>query len=140
MANNITTILVGGALMVIASSCEKGTHALIDVRSSSDVLFSIPEDETQYYCINSVEIRRYLGGSESTNYKVVWRIKLKPNQSGLCDLKISYPRIPPTFTAEITSERLPAGDYTVVIDGGIGTASGEFTIPQNWESKPANPQ
>lgn len=136
MADKVDGLWIGGwAVMLALSGCEQGTEALIDVRSNSDILFSIPEKEAQHYCINSVEVRRYVGGTQSMNYEVSWRIKLKPGQSGPCDSQINYPKTPATFVTEVNSEQLTAGEYVVVIDGGIGTASGEFTIPASPRNK-----
>ena len=139
MANSFGRIWIHGYVaMLTLSGCEQGTHALVEVRSNRDVLFSIPEEDAPHYCINSVEIRRYSGGPESTNYEVNWRIRLKSGQSGPCDLSINYPKVPSTFVTEVASERLSAGNYVVVIDGGIGTATGEFTIPPGSESDSTN--
>jgi hypothetical protein len=134
MVDNFGRLWIGGCAAVLAlTGCEQGTNALIDVRSSQDVLFSIPEKDAPHYCINSVEIRRYPRGPQSVDYEVSWRIRLKAGQNGLCDLSINYPKAPPSFITEVSSERLVPGEYVVVIDGGIGTASGEFTI------RPASP-
>ena len=114
--------------MTALSGCEHGTRAVIEVRSDADIVFSIPEENAAYYCINSVEIRRYPHGTDRVDYDVSWRIRLKPNQSGPCDLSVNYPKTPDAFVTEVASERLAPGDYLVVIDGGLGTALGEFTI------------
>jgi hypothetical protein len=130
MAGKLPGVIVSACVFVLAlAGCELGTKAIVQVKSDRDIHFSIPQDDAPHYCINSVEIRRYGDAKRLGNYEVSWRIRLKPGQSGPCDLAMDFPKVPPTFNAEVTSERLLPGYYLVVIDGGIGTASGEFDIP-----------
>jgi hypothetical protein len=127
MAGRAPPLLAAVCLSIVG--CGNGTNAVIDVRSNRDVVFSIPEADRGDYCISAAEIRYYPQGRRSLNYQTKWLIRLRQNTPGPCDHSLNYPRAPRDFVTEVSSEYLPPGEYFVLIYGGVGTATGGFSIP-----------
>lgn len=124
VVKTLITIVAGLTLV----GCQKEVPVLAQVRSQSDILFVVPAEHREDFCLNSAELRL---ANDTQSAPPLWEARLTPVNGAPCDYQIHFPDAARNFKIVRSKTALSAGEYEVVIDGGVSTARSRFTIPQD---------
>jgi hypothetical protein len=123
MAAKTSSLLITAALALAA--CKKEIPVMAEVRSPSDITFIIPDEYRRDFCLNSAELRSVSGGESEAP---IWRARLTPVNGAPCDYQIRFSNAARNFKVVRSVSALSAGEYEVVIDGGVSTARSRFEV------------
>lgn len=109
-----------GILALVLGGCSPAAHIAVTVRSASDVAFKVTTEKDDPGCLDHLVIRDAGGATR-------WEIARKAGERK-CLREISFPKVPPGFTALQAGTVLARGEHQVEAKSGIYRGVARFGI------------